>query len=228
MGDTTDPKAPGNVWRTASTWPVPATFTPYYLHADRSLSTAKPDQDEPLSYTYDPKDPVPTLGVNHLTLPAGAMDQRSIASRPDVLVFTGPELTQPLEVTGRVRVRLWIASDSLDTDFTAKLCDVYPDGRSINICDGILRTRFRKSLRRPELMKPGRIYPIDIDLWSTSIIFNKGHRLRVQISSSNFPAYDPNPNTGDPFRANGRTQAARNTVYMDRRHPSHILLPVVK
>ncbi|MCC6442745.1 MAG: CocE/NonD family hydrolase [Armatimonadetes bacterium] len=226
MGDTTDPKAPGNVWRTAPRWPVPARMTPYYLHADKSLTPDRPGGDGPITYTYDPKNPVPTVGGNHLTLPAGPKDQRSIESRPDVLVFTSQPLESPLEVTGRVRVRLWVSSDSPDTDFTAKLCDVYPDGHSLNICDGILRARFRKSFRRPEFMQPGRVYPVTIDLWSTSMIFNKGHRLRVQVSSSNFPAYDPNPNTGEGFRASDKTQAARNTVYVDRKRPSHIVLPV--
>lgn len=227
MGDTTDPNAPGNVWRTTNTWPPPSKATPYYLHTDRTLSTKKPEGEKFLEYTYDPKNPVPTTGGNHLTLPAGPMDQNVVETRPDVLVFTSAPLEKPLEVTGRVRVRLWVSSDAPDTDFTARLCDVYPDGRSMNICDGILRMRFRKSFRRPELMQPGKVYPIEIDLWSTSILFNKGHRLRVQVSSSNAPAYDPNPNTGEPFRASDRTQVARNRVYLDSRRPSHILLPIV-
>jgi len=227
MGDTVDPNAPGNVWRTASSWPPPSKPTPYYFRADHTLSPTKPEQKETfLEYAYDPKNPVPTTGGNHLTLPSGAMDQKAIEIRPDVLVFTSAPLQEPLEVTGRVRVRLWVSSDAPDTDFTAKLCDVYPDGRSMNICDGILRARFRKSLRAPEMMQPGKVYPIEIDLWSTSILFNKGHRLRVQVSSSNAPAYDPNPNTGEPFRASGKTRVAHNRVYLDRRRPSHILLPI--
>ena len=129
-------------------------------------------------------------------------------------------------VTGRVRLQLWAASDAPDTDFVAKLCDVYPNGRSINLCEGILRARFRHGFRREELLKPGQVTPFDIDLWSTSAIFNRGHRLRVQVTSSCAPGYDPNPNTGEPFRASSRTRVARNTVYMDPRHPSHILLPV--
>src|SRR5262249_31783598 len=135
------------------------------------------------------------------TLLPGPRDQRAVEARPDVLVFTSAALKAPLEVTGRVKARLWVSSDAFDTDFTAKLCDVYPDGRSLNICDGILRARFRNSLSRPERMQPGKVTPIEIDLWSTSMVFNKGHRLRVQLSSSDAPAYDPNPNTGEAFRA---------------------------
>jgi putative CocE/NonD family hydrolase len=143
-----------------------------------------------------------------------------------VLVFSSALLQKPLEVTGRIRVKLWVSSDAPDTDFTAKLCDVAPDGRSLNICDGILRARFRKSLSKPELMQPGKVYPVEIDLWSTSMVFNKGHRLRVQISSSNAPAYDPNPNTGAQLRADSRTQIAHNRIYLDAKRPSQIVLPI--
>jgi len=130
-------------------------------------------------------------------------------------------------VTGRVRVQLWAASDAPDTDFFGKLCDVYPDGRSFNVCEGQIRARFRKSFEKERVLKPGKVYPIGIDLWSTSIIFNRGHRLRVDVTSSSAPGYDPNPNTGEPFRASDRTQIAHNSVYVDARHPSHIVLPVV-
>jgi hypothetical protein len=229
MGDVTDRNAPGNEWRTADRWPpVNATPTPFYLHPDRSLSTRKPEEGGTLSYTYDPKDPVPTVGGPRLTLPAGAMDQRKIESRPDVLVFTSEPLREPVEVTGRVKVILWASSDALDTDFAAKLCDVYPDGRSINICEGILRARFREGFSKEKLMQPGTPYRFEIDLWSTSIVFNRGHRIRVHITSSNAPAFDPNPNTGEPFRASERSRPAHNTIYMDAKRPSHILLPVVK
>ena len=135
MGDTTDPQAPGNVWRTSDTWPpVETKPTLLFLHADRTLSTTKPQEAAPLTYAYDPKNPVPTVGGLQLTLPPGPMDQRKIESRPDVLVFTSEALTEPLEVTGKVLCRLWAASDAPDTDFVVKLCDVYPDGRSINVC----------------------------------------------------------------------------------------------
>lgn len=229
MGDVTDPNAPGNEWRTADRWPpVPATPTPFYLHPNRSLSIQKPQKGGTLSYIYDPKDPVPTVGGPNLTLPAGPMDQSKIESRPDVLVFTSEPLREPIEVTGRVKVVLWASSDAPDTDFVAKLCDVYPDGRSFNICEGILRARFREGFSKEKLMKPGTPYRFEIDLRSTSIVFNKGHRIRVLITSSNAPAFDPNPNTGEPFRASERTRPAHNTIYMDAKRPSHILLPVVR
>jgi putative CocE/NonD family hydrolase len=226
MGDVTDPHAPGNVWRTASAWPpIKTQPTAFYFHADRSLSTARTPGDASLTYTYDPKHPVPTVGGPQLTLPAGPRDQRAIESRPDVLTFTTEPLSAPLEVTGRVRVTLWASSDAPDTDFFAKLCDVYPDGRSMNVCEGQLRARFRAGFQQEKLLKSGQVVSLPIDLWSTSIIFNRGHRLRVQITSSNAPGYDPNPNTGAPFRANDQTRVAQNTIYLDSRHPSHILLP---
>jgi len=155
------------------------------------------------------------------------MDQAEVEKRPDVVVFTGQPLAEPLEVTGHVRVQLYASSDGPDTDFMAKLCDVYPDGRSFNICEGQLRARFRDGFQHEKLLKPGEVARFDIDLWSTSIIFNKGHRLRVQITSSSAPGYDPNPNTGEPFRASARTRVAHNMLYLDGRHPSHIELPVV-
>jgi hypothetical protein len=227
MGDVSDPNAPGNVWRTADKWPpVAAKMTPFYLLDDRVLSASKPAKGKPLAYSYDPKDPVPTVGGPQLTLPAGAMDQRKIESRPDVLVFTSEPLSEPVEVTGRVRAYLWASGDAPDTDFAVKLCDVYPDGRSINICEGILRARFRDSLEQEEMMKPGKVYKFPVDLWTTSIIFNKGHRIRVHITSSSSPGYDPNPNTGEPFRASDITRVAHNTIYMDASRSSHILLPV--
>jgi predicted acyl esterase len=228
MGDVTDRSAPGNVWRTADTWPpVKANPTHYYLHAGRSLTTVASVSDRPLTYAYDPHNPVPTVGGPQLTLPAGPMDQRKIETRADVLTFTSEPLTQPLEVTGRVEANLWASSDARDTDFFVKLCDIYPDGRSINICEGQLRARFHEGIEKERLMKPGQTYPFAIDLWSTSMIFNRGHRLRVLVTSSSAPGYDPNPNTGEPFRADSRTRVAHNTLYLDGKRASYLLLPVV-
>jgi uncharacterized protein len=227
MGDTTDPAAPGNVWRTADRWPPRAEATPYYFTAAHGLTTARPGTSEPLTYAYDPKDPVPTVGGAQLSIPAGPIDQRMIEGRPDMLLFTAEPLSAPLEITGRVRVRLWASSDAPDTDFVARLCDVYPDGRSINVCEGALRARFHEGFAHEKLLTPGRIYPFDLDLWSTSIILNKGHRLRVQVTSSSSPGDDPNPNTGAPFRSDNRTRTAHNSVCVDAAHPSHILLPII-
>jgi putative CocE/NonD family hydrolase len=163
-----------------------------------------------------------------LTLPAGPKDQRPVESRPDVVLFTTEALAQPLEATGRVRARLWLASDAPDTDLFVKLCDVYPDGRSFNLCEGQLRARFRATFDKEELLRPGQVYRLDLDLGSTSIVFNRGHRIRLQVTSSSSPGFDPNPNTGDRFRANERTRIANNTIYLGGRYPSQLILPVVR
>jgi hypothetical protein len=228
MGDVSDSSAPGNTWRTANQWPpVPATPTEFYLRADHTISRTRPGTAATLDFIYDPANPVPTLGGPELTIPAGPKDQRSIESRADVLVFTSEPLAAPLEVTGRVRAKLWAASDAMDTDFFVRLCDVYPDGRSFNICDGRLRARFRKSFEHEQLLTPGEAYEFDVDLWSTSIIFNRGHRLRVHVTSSSVPGFDPNPNTGEALRHDTATKVAKNTIYCDGQHSSRLLLPVV-
>lgn len=228
VGDVSDPQAPGNQWRTAEAWPPFAVRpTPYYLHGDRTLSARRPDEAEPLAYLSDPANPVPTIGGIQLTLPAGPMDQRAIEGREDVLVFSSEPLEGPLEVTGRVRAKLWVTSDGPDTDFFVRLCDVYPDGRSFNLCEGMVRARARNGADRERWLKPGRLAPLEVDVWSTSVIFNRGHRLRVHVTSSSAPGFDPNPNTGAPFRQGTETRIARNRVYVDAAHPSHLLLPVV-
>ena len=227
MGDPTDPGAPGNFWRSVESWPPPANPTKVYFHADGGLRFAVPSAaGAKLTYKYDPGDPVPTVGGQNLNLPKGPMDQRKVESRPDVLLFTSDTLTEPLEITGRVRAQLYISSDCPDTDFTVKLTDVYPDGRSMLLTDGILRARFRDSFEREALLEPGKVYELTVDLWSTSIIFNRGHKIRVAVSSSNFPRFDPNPNTGQPLRADDQTRVAANTLHLSKRHPSHIVMPV--
>jgi len=228
IGDVNDPKAPGNVWRTAAQWPpVKARETKYFLHDDRSLGKPEPGGADPLTYTYDPSNPAPTVGGTQLTIPAGPMDQKSVEQRADVLVFTTMPLTGPIEVTGRVRAKVWVSADVPDTDFIARLCDVYPDGRSFNLCEGAIRARFREGRTKEIFLEPGKIYAMEIDLWSTSVIFNTGHRIRLQISSSSAPGYDPNPNTGAPFRANAETRKANVKLYVDSQRASHVVLPVV-
>ena len=228
MGDTSDTNAPGNMWRTAEQWPpVTSTITLFYLHKDHSLSRGRPADAQSLGFTFNPTNPVPTIGGPQLTLPAGPKDQRAIENRADVLIFTSEPLAEPLAITGRVRAKLWASSDAPDTDFFVRLCDVYPDGRSFNICEGRIRARFHESFSEEKPLKPGEIYSIDIDLWSTSIIFNKGHRLRAHVTSSSAPGFDPNPNTGEPFRHSTTTRPALNTIYCDPAHPSLLALPVV-
>lgn len=226
MGACGEPDAPGNEWRRADDWPIPAEEVSLYLRADGAATFEAPqEQVGAISFRYDPANPVPTRGGCNLTIPSGPMDQRPVEDRPDVLVFTTEPLAEPLEVTGRIFAELFVSSDSPDTDFTAKLTDVYPDGRSMLLCDGILRVRNREGFDREDFMEPGEVYQARVDLWSTSIIFNRGHRIRVAISSSNAPRFDPNPNTGAPFRADDERRIATNTVHMDRERPSRIILP---
>lgn len=228
MGDPDDPDSPGNRWRSADAWPIPARPTPWYLEEGGGLSRQPPTEREASrTYHYDPEDPVPTVGGANLLISKGPKDQREVEKRPDVLTFTSEPLEDFLEITGKIRAKLWVSSSARDTDFTARLCDVYPDGRSMLIVDGILRARFRESFSKDKLLEPGKVYPLEIDLWQTSLVFSKGHRVRVSISSSNAPRFEPNPNTGKLPGEDDTTAVATNTVYMDAERPSHILLPVV-
>jgi predicted acyl esterase len=225
MGDPTDEDAGGNFWRQADNWPPPAEVTAFYFHPDRRLvRETPPDGTEALSYRYDPNDPVPTVGGQNLLLPKGPMDQRKIESRPDVLLFTSDVLAKPVEVTGRIYAKLYVSSDRPDTDFTVKLTDVYPDGRSMLVTDGILRASLRNSFERPELLQPDQTYELTVDLWSTSLVFNEGHRIRVAVSSSNSPRFEPNPNTS----GTGARRIAANTLRVSGKQPSHILLPIYR
>jgi putative CocE/NonD family hydrolase len=225
MGDPTDKDAGGNFWRQADNWPVPAEPTAFYFYPNRKLLRGRPPSgSEALSYRYDPNNPVPTIGGQNLLLAKGPMDQRKIESRPDVLLFTTDVLAEPLEVTGRIYAKLYISSDCPDTDFTVKLTDVYPDGRSMLVTDGILRVSLRNSFEQPELLDPGKSYELTVDLWSTSLVFNTGHCIRVAISSSNAPRFEPNPNTA----GRGTPRVAINTLHVSAEHPSHILLPVYR
>jgi uncharacterized protein len=240
----------GGHWRDEQELPLArAPATPYYLHADGFLSLQKPAGDPPLHYLFDPHNPVPTLGGNVSSQGAlmfqGAADQRCrpdfwlcsdskpLSARNDILVFQTPPLTRDMEVTGRLIVKLWASSNSVDTDFTAKLIDVYPPnpsfpaGVDLNIADSIVRARYRNGPGKAELQKPGQPYEFTIEMYPTSLVFRSGHRIRLDISSSNFPRFDTNPNTGEPLNNNRRWQIAENTVYLDAKHPSHIVLPVI-
>lgn len=242
----------GGRWRAEADWPLPRTrFTNYYLHFGGALLPLLPGEDDPpLEYDFDPRAPVPTIGGGVTSgapvMEGGAFDQREseqffgsrlpslpLASRPDVLVFQTPLLADDLEVTGPITVRLWISSNCRDTDFTAKLIDAcppsidYPQGYAMNLTDGILRARYRDSWEQPWLMTPGEVYEIEIEPFATSNLFKAGHRIRLDISSSNFPHFDVNPNTGAPEGTGRTTRVATNTVYTDRSRPSHIVLPVI-
>jgi putative CocE/NonD family hydrolase len=199
-----------------------------YFLGDGTLSgTVGPDGA--LTYRYDPLDPVPTVGGNTLAAGAGPRDQRPVEARADVLCFTGPVLADPLEVTGHVSLTLFVASSAVDTDFMGKLVDVHPDGTAINLCEGMLRCRYRNSLSVPEPLAPGRVYELTLDLSVTSNVFRPGHRIRLDVTSSNFPRYDRNPNTGGVVAAAGPRDVvvAENTVYHGATRPSRLSLPVI-
>jgi putative CocE/NonD family hydrolase len=240
----------GGSWRNEWEWPLArAVSTPYYIHPDGSLSTIAPTASAPTSYRFDPADPVPTLGGNISSegdlMLRGAQEQRCLSrdwpcksilplsARSDVLVYQTAPLAQDVEVTGRLIVKLWASSDGPDTDFTAKLVDVYPPNRDypagieLNIGDGILRARYRDSLEHPKPLAPGQATELTIEMYPTSLVFRRGHRIRLDISSSNFPRFDVNPNTGEPLGQERNRRVALNTVYHDRTHASRILLPIV-
>jgi predicted acyl esterase len=221
-------------WQYADQWPLPDVKKEiYYLRSDGDLSTHHPKRKEAsLSYLYDPNDPVPTMGGRNLYLTMGSMDQSSVEppDRSDVLVYTTDVLENDVEVSGRVKVFLHASSNCKDTDFMAKLIDVYPDGKTMMILDGVIRARYRESLKYQKLMKPGKIYEFTIDLGDTSQVFKAGHRIQVDVSSSNFPRRDRNTNTGNALYiidTNDDAIVATNTIYHDAKHPSFVVLPIV-
>ncbi len=229
MGAVGEIGAPGCQWRTADDWPPPADERPWYLHAAGKLLPEPPHGDEgEETLRHDPYDPVPSLGGFNLVIASGPVDQRPAEQRTDVLVWTSPPLDEPLEVVGRVRARLWVSSNCLDTDIIVKLCDVYPDGRSLLVTYGGLRLRFRNGFDREELLELGRVYQIEVDMWSTAYVFARGHRIRIDIQSSDFPHYDVNPGTGEPVHQHTYALPALNTVYMAEDKPSQVILPVLK
>jgi uncharacterized protein len=227
----------GNRWRDEYEWPLARTrYTPYYFHSggrantadgDGGLSQEAPGEEPADHFVYDPEDPVPTRGGNTLIIAMGVQDQRAVEARPDVLVYTSEVVTSALEVTGPVTVTLYAVTSARDTDFTAKLVDVRPDGHAHNLADGIVRARYRESRERPTLLTPAEAYRFTIDLWATSHVFLAGHRVRVEISSSNFPRFDRNLNTGAEQATGRQWQTALQTVFHDSRYPSHIVLPVI-
>lgn len=221
-----------NVWRQEHEYPLARTqYRKMFLASDKRLSFDQPAANsQPDHYDYDPNNPVPSTGGNNCcgvpTL-SGPRDQRPIESRPDVLGYTSEPLTKELEITGPVKVTLHASSDAPDTDFVAKLIDVYPDGRAYNVCEGIVRARYRDGADRPSLLDPGKMYDFVIDLIGTSNVFLTGHRLRVDITSSHFPEFDRNPNTGEPFGMSTKVRTAHQTIAHSADSPSYIVLPVI-
>jgi hypothetical protein len=230
-----------NKWRDEDDWPLArARDTRYYLHStgkantaagDGSLSTAAAQSDAADKFIYDPANPVPTTGgplcCDAVHEPAGPRDQRDVETRPDVLVYSTPPLDQDFEVTGPVSLDLFASSSAVDTDFTAKLVDVAPDGFAQNLTEGILRARYRESTSEAMPIAPGKVYEYKIDMWSTSNVFLKGHRIRLEVSSSNFPRFDRNLNTGKDAATDATIVKATNTILHDSAHPSALVLPVV-
>ncbi len=242
----------GGYWKEAADWPLPGTvMTPHYLHADGALRTSRPSTNQSsTTYTFDPDNPVPTIGGSFSStspiFEPGAYDQREsdgiygsampympLRSRDDVVVFQTDSLQHDMEVVGPIVVKLFVSSTATDTDFTAKLIDVYPPsadfptGYEMNLTDGIVRARYRNRPDRQELLQPGMIVEVAVTPFPTANVFKKGHRIRVDISSSNFPRFDVNPNTGEPLGKNRRAIPADNSIYHDAEYPSHVILPII-
>jgi uncharacterized protein len=233
-----------NRWRQEDDWPLArAKSTRYYLHStgtanglaaggserssDGSLSVVAPAAEKPDHYVYDPNDPVQTVGGPVALTGAGPQDQRQAESRNDVLVYTTPSFAKDTEVTGPLSLDLYVSTSAVDTDFTGMLVDVWPNGFTQNLTSGILRLRYRQSQEKPEPANPGETYHITLDLWATSNVFLAGHKLRLEVSSSNFPRYDRNLNTGEEqARATGMVKAT-NVIYHDKARPSALIVPIV-
>ena len=227
-----------NVWRDEHEWPLARTlYTDYYLHSggranslhgNGVLFPEPPSEEPPDHYRYNPDDPVPTMGgpINHRNY-AGPRDRRPAERRDDVLVYTSEPLRDDIEVTGSAVLTLYASSTAPDTDFVATLVDVHPDGKAINITEGALRARFRESLENPTLIEAARVYEYKINVWETSNLFKAGHRIRLEVSSSNFPRFDRNLNTGHQPGLDADVRTAEQTVYHDSRYPSRVTLPII-
>lgn len=230
-----------NEWREEDDWPLPRSKnTRYYLHAagaanglggNGTLSAVGPTEEKSDQYVYDPNDSAPTIGgplcCGALPTGIGPADQRPTETRSDVLVYTTKAFAKDTEVTGPVSLDLYVSTSAVDTDFTGKLVDVWPNGFAQNLSEGILRLRYRNSQEKPELANPGEIYQISVDLWATSNVFLTGHKLRLEVSSSNFPRFDRNQNTGEEQARGTRLLKATNVIYHDNAHPSALILPIV-
>ncbi len=229
-----------NYWRFENEWPLARThYTRYYLDSGSRANSSDGNgvlgldpagNSAPDTFTYDPANPVPSMGGNVCcsTVPSGPWDQRPVERRDDVLIYTTPALTEPLEVTGPVSMKLFASTTAKDTDWTAKLVDVHPNGYAQNIQSGIIRARYRGGAgKSPALIQPGQVYEYTIDMWATSQVFLAGHRIRLEVSSSDFPRFDRNLNTGEDQRTGTRMAVARQTIYHNERYPSHLTLPVI-
>jgi putative CocE/NonD family hydrolase len=230
-----------NQWRSEKDWPIPGTdYRKLYLtsmgsansgRGDGALTFIKPVKNGVDMYRYDPQNPVLTTGGNNCCgapTVSGPRDQRPVEQREDVLVYSTPLFENPVTVAGPITMKLFAATDGTDTDWMIKLIDVYPDGTSMPVSEGILRAKFREGLDKMKLLTPNQVYEYDIELTGTANVFQKGHRIRVDITSSNFPQFDRNPNTGEALGSSKKIRIAQQTIHHGQRQLSHILLPVVQ
>ncbi|MBA2367801.1 MAG: CocE/NonD family hydrolase [Candidatus Protochlamydia sp.] len=228
MGPFDGSPSSGNKWRTSEVWPVPAEDTSLYLASNKSLLLKVPFTGL-LSYTYDPRNPIPTMGGHNLFLDSGPMDQRAIEKRDDILVYTTDPLLEDVEVTGNISVKLFLTSDQKDSDIIVKLCDVYPDGRSILISEGGYRLGLLCYHNdKAKDMQSDKPLELNIDLSATSIVFAEGHAIRVSVSSSNYPRYEKNMNVGVLGSRTGKYKLAKNTIFFGEKYPSRLILPIVR
>lgn len=230
-----------NEWREEHEWPLPRTdWQKWYLHSggeangllgDGTISVASPQDESTDNFTYNPEYPVQTVGGNNCcspeVVPWGPYDQRGVEMRPDVLVYSSDPLESDMTVIGPIKLVLHAATDGVDTDWTAKLVDVSPSGYAMNLCDGIVRTRYRDSFKKPEMLTPSEIYEYEFDVGVTGNVFKAGHQIRLEVSSSNFPRYDRNLNTGEDNGTSTEMRSAEQTVHHSAARPSHIVLPII-
>ena len=229
MGPFDGSESSGNVWKTAEKWPVPAVDTPFYLSNDNKLVEHNtPEEPLSITYAYDPDHPVPTIGGNNLFLESGPKDQAPIEKLDDVIVFTTEPLKEDIEVTGRILATIFFSTNQAESDVVVRLTDVYPDGRSILIADGICNSAFSCNLPTSSGITQDEPIELDLDLWSTSIVFAKGHKIRVSVSSSNYPRYERNSNRGKGEDSVGPPLIANNSIHFGKNHPSRIVLPIVR
>jgi predicted acyl esterase len=243
LGDFSDTNAPGNIYKVTNVWPVPNSPTPFYLHANKTISEKKPVKtDDYLSFEYDPKNPVPTVGGNvyeslegNLSDPNsqnkpkfGPLDQRVLNDRKDILHFASEPLKAPLEITGKLKAEIFLQTDVPDTTITVKIIDIYPDGYEAIVRDSIVMAMYHNGFDQPAPLQINKVYKLEMDLWSIAIIFNKGHRIGIQISGSNSPKYEVHPNSYTPVNSYDNAPVAHDKIFMSDKYPSRIILPVIK
>ncbi|MBI4978446.1 MAG: CocE/NonD family hydrolase [Spirochaetes bacterium] len=227
MGDVSDKNAPGNEWRYGSNWPPASVDIRWYLAADKKLATNGSSAEGVDTIIFNPKDPCPTVGGRNLTIPSGPMDQRKADGRGDVICYDSALLASPVEVSGRIRAVINLSTSASNTDVHLRLCDVYPDGKSFLIVDGIRRLSMRESFEAPVPVEPGKTYAVSVDLWSTSIVFNKGHRIRLAVSASSYPRFDVNPGTGKRMHEENNPVIQTNRIVTGAA-ASYVVLPTVR